>query len=80
MSTELQLGITLIQCPPAWRNFSAYCARKYPRDGWNRSTEDFRDILNLELKEYRAHAYFGRNGVVKFETERDYSWFLLRWS
>jgi hypothetical protein len=73
----LELERDLSACPIAWQNFIKYC-----------QTIEFNaycgvpaKVLSQELLPYNAEADLENWGAyVEFKSEKDLSWFIMRWS
>lgn len=78
MTTILKLGATMQTCPIAWQNFFDKECDFGPKD----LVGDVKDIfINHRLKKYRGKLVVGKGSLkVKFDSEKDLTLFLLKWS
>lgn len=75
--TVLQLSTSFFHCPKPWQNFINHLIKKYDVKG-----DVPTSVIDNELKPYHAQ-YFEKVShtlCIMFEAEKDYAWFVLRWS
>lgn len=74
----MNLSYRMIDCPRSWQNFVHHLQQKYGCVNLDISKRN----LARELQPY--HARYVSIGLtfdyVEFGSEKDYAWFLLRWS
>ena len=77
----LELERDLSACPVPWQNFIEYCQTVKDKVGYPYYTGVPSAILSQELLPYNAEADLENWGAyVEFKSEKDLSWFIMRWS
>lgn len=60
--------------PTCWTNYLGFIQEKH------NTTDIPQDIINEDFKKYNAKIRWGESLAIHFDSEKDRSWFIMKWS